>query len=153
MTHTQSSRAALLVVLLVGLLGGLLAAAPTAAAATKVRIKAAYYDSPGADTGSNNSLNAEYIVIKNYGSRGKVLTDWTLRDPDGHVYTFPTFKLRAGRAVKVHTGSGSDTGRHLYSGEGWYVWNNTGDVAKLKKPGGTTVDRCQWDGGSRYETC
>jgi len=125
----------------------------TAEAASKVRIKAAYYDSPGSDTGSNKSLNAEYIVIKNYGSRAKRLTGWRLSDPDGHVYKFPTFKLRPGRSVKVHTGSGDNTRRHLYWDADNYVWNNDGDRATLKKRDGTRVDRCTWDGGERYENC
>lgn len=123
----------------------------TAEAASAVRMRAAYYDSPGSDTGSNKSLNAEYIVTKNYGSRAKRLTGWTQRDLDGHVYKFPKFKLRPGRSVKVHTGSGSDTRRHLYWDAEGYVWNNDGERATLKKRNGDRADRCSWDGGSRYE--
>jgi hypothetical protein len=37
---------------------------PVAAA---VKIDRVQYDSPGSDTGSNTSLNAEYVVIKNTG--------------------------------------------------------------------------------------
>lgn len=45
----------------------------------------------------------------------------------------------------MHTGSGSNTARHLYWGEDYYVWNNTGDKAILKNKSGTTVDTCKWD--------
>jgi len=126
---------------------------PEAQAASKVRLKAAYYNSPGRDSRSNKSLKAEYILIKNYGSKGKRLTGWTLRDRDGKVYEFPRFKLRAGRGVKVHTGRGSDTRRHLYMDRKRAVWDNDGDVAKLRKRSGKAVDKCRWDGGSRHEDC
>jgi hypothetical protein len=33
-----------------------------------VKIHKIYFDSPGADNGSNTSLNAEYIVIRNTGT-------------------------------------------------------------------------------------
>ena len=39
---------------------------PPASAA--IRITKIYFDSPGADTGSNTSLNAEYVVIKEHGN-------------------------------------------------------------------------------------
>ena len=32
-----------------------------------IRITKIYFDSPGADTGTNKSLNAEYVQIKNTG--------------------------------------------------------------------------------------
>jgi hypothetical protein len=46
-------------------------ASPASAA---IRITKIYFDSPGADTGSNTSLNAEYVVIKNTGTTRKTLT-------------------------------------------------------------------------------
>jgi hypothetical protein len=49
-------------------------------APAKIRITKIYFDSPGDDTGSNTSLNAEYVVIKNTGTTRKALTGWTLRD-------------------------------------------------------------------------
>ena len=36
-----------------------------AKAAGTVYIYKVYFDSPGSDTGSNSSLNAEYVVIRN----------------------------------------------------------------------------------------
>jgi len=67
-------------------------------APAKIRITKIYFDSPGDDTGSNTSLNAEYVVIKNTGTTRKALTGWTLRDASRHVYKFPIFRLGRARA-------------------------------------------------------
>jgi hypothetical protein len=40
-------------------------AIPAQAAPATVYIYKVYFDSPGSDTGSNSSLNAEYVVIRN----------------------------------------------------------------------------------------
>jgi hypothetical protein len=118
----------------------------TNVASAAVRITKVQYDSPGTDYGSNSSLNAEWVKIKNTGSKAKTLDGWTLRDKAGHVYHFGDFKLKAGRKVTIHTGSGSDTKKHLYQDSGAYIWNNDGDTAKLKK-GNKVVDKCKWAGG------
>jgi lamin tail-like protein len=86
----------------------------TSVASAAVRITKVQYDSPGTDYGSNSSLNAEWVRIKNTGSKKKSLDGWKLRDKAGHVYRFNDFRLGAGKWVKVHTGSGSDSKYHLY---------------------------------------
>lgn len=43
-------------------------------AAAKVQIVKVYFDSPGADHGSNASVNAEWVRIKNNASHTKTLT-------------------------------------------------------------------------------
>lgn len=108
------------------------------------RITAIYFDSPGSDTGTNSSLNAEWVRIKNTTSTRKTLTGWTLRDTASHVFTFPTFALAAGAAVEVHTGSGVNSAGNLYWHEGDYIWNNSGDTATLRNAAGTVVDRCSY---------
>jgi Lamin Tail Domain len=113
----------------------------------------AYVNSPGSDTGSNTSLNAEYIVVKNSGTTAWTLTGYTIRDKAGHVYKFPTFKLNAGASVYVHTGSGTNTTSHLYWRSSWYIWNNTGDTAYLRNTVGTLKDSCTWGSVSSYVTC
>jgi len=60
-----------------------------AAAAPAVKISYVKYDSPGSDTGSNYSLNGEYVVIKNTTGTARSLTGWTLRDKTGYTYKFP----------------------------------------------------------------
>ncbi|GJF27219.1 hypothetical protein SHO565_77830 [Streptomyces sp. HO565] len=46
------------------------------------------YDSPGRDDRSNRSLNKEWVEITNNSRRSVYLEGWTLRDEDGHRYTF-----------------------------------------------------------------
>ncbi|MFN2537747.1 MAG: lamin tail domain-containing protein, partial [Mycobacteriales bacterium] len=100
---------------------------PAASAASTVLIGKTYYDSPGSDTRTNTSLNAEWVTIKNVSSTARSLQGWTLRDASGHVYTFGTFTLGGGKSVVIHTGKGTNTTTHRYWGSGSYIWNNTGD--------------------------
>ena len=97
--------------------------------------------------------NAEYVVIKNTTRSNRVLTGWTLRDKTGYTYRFPSFTLKAGASVTVHTGRGSATSAHRYYNKSWYVWNNTGDTAYLKNASGTTVDTCTWKGAGTAKYC
>jgi hypothetical protein len=124
-----------------------------AASAGPIRIDKVQYDSPGSDGGSNSSLNAEWVVIKNAGKKPRQLKGWKLRDSAGYVYTFGTLKLRPGRSVTVHTGKGSNSGKHRYWRQDWYVWNNDGDKATLRNKGGQQVDTCSWGDGSGTTGC
>jgi hypothetical protein len=121
--------------------------------ASAVRFSRIQYDSPGSDTGSNASLNAEWARITNHSSRTKTLTGWTVRDRKGHVYKYPTFKLKSGKRVTLHTGRGKNTATDLYWGKTHYVWKNTGDTAILKNKARTTVDTCTWGDGSGSIAC
>ena len=125
-----------------------------AEAAGGVRITKVYFDSPGSDTGSNLSLNAEYVTIKNFGTRTRTVSGWTLRDRGSvHVFHFPTFRLAPGARVTIHTGTGAKTAHSLYWGMSWYVWNNTGDTATLRRASGTLVDRCTFTGAGSFKIC
>jgi hypothetical protein len=145
---------AALPLIVTGALTGVVAAAPTASAATPpVKIYYVYYDSPGADTGSNASLNAEYVVIKNMTSSARSLTGWTLRDRANHVYKFPAFTLKAGARVWVRTGKGTATTTNRYYNSTWYIWNNTGDTAYLRDAAGTLKHSCTWGRGAVAKYC
>jgi hypothetical protein len=133
------------------LLVAVLACASSATAA--IKITTIRFDPPGRDTGSNSSLNAEWIRIKNTGSRPKQLQGWTIRDKANHVYRFPKFTLRGGKTVTLHTGSGSSGAAHRYWGQGNYVWNNDGDAARLRNANGTLVDRCSYSGSGSSVNC
>ena len=135
------------------LVGPALLAAPTASAATSVKIDFVYFDSPGSDTGSNTSLNAEYVRIKNVSSSTRTLTGWKLRDKTGYTYTFPKFALKPGATVKVRTGKGTASSYNRYYNFTWYVWNNGGDTAYLKNASGTTVDTCSWTSAGSTKYC
>ena len=67
-----------------------------ATAMARVKIKEIVYNSPGSDTGSNKSLNAEWVQLHNTASHSVKLTGWRVRDAAGHVYKFGTFRLGAG---------------------------------------------------------
>ena len=126
----------------------------SAEAASAIQITKVYYNSPGSDYGSNTSLNAEWVRITNTGTTYRTLTGWTLRDASAHVYTFPTFKIAPGARVYVHTGKGTNTTSHKYWGRSWYVWNNTGDKATLRRADGVWIDSCSsTSGGLGYKYC
>ena len=148
-THAVSLAAAALTSM------GLVAAAPsTAEAAGNIKITKVYVNSPGSDDGSNSSLNAEYVKIKNTGSEAKSLTGWTLRDESNHVYTFGSYKLGARNTVTVRSGKGTNTGSTRYWNKSWYVWNNSGgDSARLRNSSGDAKDSCDWGTVSSYVTC
>ena len=126
---------------------------PSASATGSVQIYKIYFNSPGSDTRSNSSLNAEYVVIKNKGTSNRSLGSWTVRDAAGHVYRFGTFTLRAGYSVTLHTGKGTNNSTHRYWGQSNYIWNNTGDTAYLKNSSGTTQDYCRYSGSGSYVYC
>lgn len=132
----------------VALAAGPQAAAPVDAAGC-ISIYRIYYDSPGSDDGSNASLNKEWIQLRNSCSSGKSLSNWKIKDAYGWTYKFGTYTLAGKSVVKIHTGRGSNTSTDRYWGRTWYVWNNTGDTAKLFNSAGTRVDLCKFvDSGS-----
>ncbi len=121
-------------------------AAPSPASATPtLRLHSVQYDSPGSDDRTNASRNAEWASLVNTGTRPVNLRGYTVRDRAGRVYTFGTVSIAAnGGRIWLHTGSGTDTATHRYWRSGNYIWNNDGDTAYLRRPTGTTVDRCDW---------
>ena len=126
----------------------LLPSTPAFATGHRIQINEIYYNSPGTDTGSNSSLNAEWVRLYNTSSSRISLTNWTLRDTAGHVFKFATYTLGAHSYVKIHTGHGSKTQTDRYWNTNWYIWNNTGDTAMLRDSSGGTVDSCHYTGKS-----
>ncbi|MGW0707004.1 lamin tail domain-containing protein [Streptomyces sp. NPDC002643] len=126
----------------------------SAEAAGRVYIYEVYYDSPGSDRGSNKSLNAEWVIIKNTRSTAVSLKGWKIKDKTGYTYTFGSVKVGAGKSKKVHTGKGTNTAYDKYWGRSWYVWNNTGDTATLYRADKTKADTCSWSSlGKGYKYC
>lgn len=135
-------------VLAAGLVAAVSAVAPvclsTAEATSALQLGKVQYDSPGTDSRSNASLNAEYVTIKNVSASNRALTGFTVRDAQSHVYKFGTFTLKAGKTVRLHTGKGTNTSTDRYWGSTAYIWNNTGDKATVKNKVGTALDSCSW---------
>ena len=118
-----------------------------AMAAPVVSFSRIYVDSPGSDTRTNASLNAEWVRLTNNTAQGIQLRGWSVRDRANHVYAFSTYTLGARKSVYIHTGRGTN-GRpdaaHRYWQSGNYIWNNTGDTAILRNAAGAQVDSCTW---------
>jgi hypothetical protein len=120
----------------------------SASAAYCVGIYRIYYNSPGTDTGSNSSLNAEWIQLRNRCSTSRSLTYWKIKDAAGHTYTFGSYALRGGKYVKIHTGKGTNTATDRYQGRAWYVWNNDKDTAYIYNQNATRIDTCSYNNRS-----
>ncbi len=125
----------------------LVAASP--AWAGEIKLSRIVYDPPGTDR------SRERVVIVNTGDTPVAMEGWTLRDLDGHVFTFPKYKLRAEGAVRIHTGFGHDTRSSLFWGSASAVWDNDGDAAHLFRPVlvRPLADRCRYAGGARVAEC
>jgi len=132
----------------------ILPATAAQAANPSIMITRVYVNSPGPDTRTNASLNAEYIILKNTTTKAISLKGWTVRDRSNHVYTFGTFTLAAGHWVTLHTGRGTNTSTNRYWGSGNYIWNNDGDTAYVRRPASTiNVDTCKWGVVTSYVNC
>ena len=115
------------------------------AAVSPVRFVAISYDPPGADTRSNTQLNREWIQVRNFSSVPRNLGGWRIRDAANHTFVFPSgYILKSGTTVTVHTGKGTNQPTSLYWQQGWYIWNNDGDNARLQTPTDTVIDRCSY---------
>ncbi len=124
------------------------------AAGHRMQISEIYYNSPGKDTGSDTSLNQEWVQLHNTSGSWITLTEWTLRDAQHHVFTFGTYRIKPHGYVKIHTGKGASTQTDRYWGKSWYVWNNTGDKATVEDAAGHVLDQCSYQGTSRgYTFC
>lgn len=100
-----------------------------------VRVSYINYDAPGDDKKKEN-WNGEWVEMEGYNV---MLTDWTLEDEAGHVYTFPVFMIQG--KLKVYSGDGEDNETSLFWNSGRRpIWNNDGDTATLKDNSGEVID-------------
>ncbi|MFG3010970.1 lamin tail domain-containing protein [Streptomyces cinerochromogenes] len=141
--RTVRIRAALPALAGAALLTGTLLSTP-AEAAGGVSIHHVWFDSPGSDNRSNKSLNAEWVQLRNTSGSAVSLKGWVLKDASNHKYVFPNVRIGAGKYLKIHTGSGSDTSSDKYQDRRAYVWNNDRDTATLTRASGSKVDSCSW---------
>lgn len=154
---TLVPRARFLVALLTMLLvaTSLLAAPPAAEAAVKkpLDIVKIHYDPAGRDHSKNSGYTKEYIQVKNTGKKTLNLTGYVLRDNGPQRFTFPKgTTLKPGKTLTIRSGKGSNTSTTLYWGKSSYIWNNTGDTARLHSSKGTLLESCAYKGGTRKAT-
>lgn len=83
-----------------------------------------------------NELTGEYLQINNSLNRPVDLAGWTIRDDQKNIFTFPAFTLGAGQNVRVWTRVGVNTTDNLYWNLDSEIWNDGGDCAYLRNPGG-----------------
>ena len=113
--------------------------------ASAIRISRIYYDSPGPDRATNQSLNAEFVRLKNTSRTAQQLRGWRISDLDGHVYRFGPLRLRPGASVTVHSGRGRDTRKDRYWNRRGYVWDNTRELVRVHTARGRLADQCRYD--------
>jgi len=89
--------------------------------------------------GSTKDPNGEFVCFRNYDAWAADMTHWLVRDAASHTYTFPSFVLNPGAAVRLHSGPGSNTATDLYWGRG-LVWNNDHDTVYLYDAWGRLVN-------------
>ncbi|MEV7068565.1 lamin tail domain-containing protein [Streptomyces collinus] len=111
---------------------------------SKVQISAVRYDSPGRDDRSNRSLNRGWVEVTNTGRRAVNLDGWTLRDEDGHTFTFHHYRLDGRSTIRIHTGEGRDSRSDLFQDRRNYVWDNRSDTATLRNDHGRFIDDASW---------
>ena len=103
------------------------------------RLKA---DAEGDD---RHNLNDEYVRVCNVSSDDVDLQGFVLSDRHRHRYTFPSAVLRPGYTALLFTGKGRNVvkGAHqlrFFWGSDYPIWNNKGDTAFLRTPGGELID-------------
>ncbi|MEV4946953.1 lamin tail domain-containing protein [Streptomyces sp. NPDC053755] len=116
----------------------------------RVEISRVQADSPGRESRSNRSLNAEWVEITNTTRHAVNLRGWTLRDEDGNRYRFGDFRLAGRATVRIHTGEGRDSRTDLFQDRGDYIWDNRSDKATLRDDRGRTVDTESWGNGHHH---
>lgn len=116
----------------------------------RVVISGVHTDVPGRGDRFGRSLNREWVEITNSGRRDVDLSGWTLSDSDGNTYTFRRFRLDDGATVRVHTGSGRNTGSDVYQNRRRVVWDGS-DTATLRTDRGRFVDSTSWGNGRRHD--
>ena len=119
----------------------------------RIRMAKIFYDSSGPDTGSNNSINNEYVILKNVSTVRGNLAGYTIRDQEGHARTFGTRYLDPGQVVYLRSGKGTNTATTIYWGSDQYIWNNHGDTAYWSSPSGTLLQTCKWVRLTGLEVC
>ncbi|KOT65816.1 MULTISPECIES: lamin tail domain-containing protein [Streptomyces] len=108
-------------------------------------IGAVQADSPGCGDGSNRSLNAEWVTVKNTGHRPVNLNGWTLTSERTHTtYGFHHLRLNGRRKGRVHTDHGRNTWRDVYQDRRNYAWDNRRDTATLRNDHRHLVDSKHW---------
>jgi hypothetical protein len=108
----------------------------------RAAITGIHADAAGDDRGNRNG---EYALVRNTGAAAINLASWKLDARDrSQRFTLPSYVLKKGATVRIHTGRGMTKAGHLYLGSGRPIWNNDGDTATLIDPHNITVSRYRY---------
>jgi hypothetical protein len=80
-------------------------------AATSATLTAAFYQ---VSMPAGSTKGDEYVTVKNTGTVAVNLRGWTITTKGGKVLKLPSYALKAGKSVKVHTRKGSSNSTNLY---------------------------------------
>lgn len=135
--------ASLIAVLAIVLAPFALAPAAQAAVVKPLDIVKVHFNPAGGDRPGGYSR--EYIQLRNTGTKTLNLSGYVIRDSGPQSFRFPSgFKLAKGKTVTIRSGKGRSTATTLYWGKKSYIWNNTGDIARLYSSSGRQLERCDF---------
>lgn len=80
----------------------------------------------------------EAVILANRGDEPVALRNWSLARDDGRSYVFPTFTLRSGATVLIHTGPGIDDQDNLHWAQRQPMWQAT-EAVILSSPAGSEI--------------
>jgi len=88
-----------------------------------------------------SSYTNEYVRVKNRTLSTVNLKGWTIKSEKSKlIFTFPDFKLKPNKAVRVWSMSGPDGEEDLYWGASYPVWDDKSDCARLGNDDDELVD-------------
>ena len=90
--------------------------------------------------GTGNTAPDEYIEFQNVDTFPIQIKSWTVRDDNGHVFTFPTFLMQPGQVCRVYTDEYHPDWCGFTFWSGSAIWNNSGDCAFLRDGRGAPID-------------
>lgn len=119
-----------------------------------IKIVGVHYDADGSDNAENRA-NGEWIELMNTSNECISLKNYNLSDNNGNQYTFDNIILEANETVRVLSGkentninngdiNSSGIEQFVYAGDrtngGSGIWNNGGDIIRIKNLDGELVD-------------
>jgi hypothetical protein len=87
--------------------------------------------------GTGSTEPDEYVEIKNNDVFAIQLANWTLRDNQNHVFTFPSFVFQPSQVCRVYTNQDHPEWCGFNYHSGTAIWNNTGDCGYLNDSAAT----------------
>jgi hypothetical protein len=82
----------------------------------------------------------EYVEIQNKEGFPIQLNNWTLRDVQNHVFTFPSFVIQPGQVCRIYTNEQHPEWCGFNYHNSVAIWNNGGDCGYLWDLNGTHID-------------